>query len=407
MFGIRQVTTVRGREPGDYAMVAFGGAGGLFATEVADFLGIGTVISPPDPGNLCAFGLHVCDVARDYIRTLVRRQSSADADEILAAWGELERLGSSDIQAEGISSDAIAVQFVADVRYFGEGHEVHVEVPEGVSGQAMLDFMWEEFHNVHDRTFGFNYRGQQDVELGQFAGARRRPAEPPADQRDRGYKHSEATPFGKRGVYWRSTGWIDVPLFRRSDLALNQHIAGPAIIEEYGSTIVMPPGLVAARRPPSQFDSGEWTLKGNAMQRHASRRTLGPIELEVIHGTIRAAELEIEAAVERTSRSPMIRDQHDYRVALFDAKGRKLTGRSYSAIVEPVFEYFGRRHSSGRRVFLERSLQFLRRDRARARPLHHRADLLQRSPDRLQPGVRPSRRRRRLGARQLAGARYR
>ncbi|MEO5321893.1 hydantoinase B/oxoprolinase family protein [Mesorhizobium sp. CC13] len=71
------------------------------------------------------------------------------------------------------------------------------------------------------------------------------------------------------------------------------------------------------------------------------RTALGPIELEVIHGTIRAAELEIEAAVERTARSPMIRDQHDYRVALFDAKGRKLTGRSYSAIVEPVFEYFG------------------------------------------------------------------
>ncbi len=73
----------------------------------------------------------------------------------------------------------------------------------------------------------------------------------------------------------------------------------------------------------------------------ARKGKLGPIELEVIHGTIRAAELEIEAAVERTARSPMIRDQHDYRVALFDAKGRKLTGRSYSAIVEPVFEYFG------------------------------------------------------------------
>ena len=67
---------------------------------------------------------------------------------------------------------------------------------------------------------------------------------------------------------------------------------------------------------------------------------LGPIELEVISGTIRTAELEIEAAVERTARSPMIRDQHDYRVALFDARGRKLTGRSYSAVVEPVFEYF-------------------------------------------------------------------
>jgi N-methylhydantoinase B len=74
---------------------------------------------------------------------------------------------------------------------------------------------------------------------------------------------------------------------------------------------------------------------------NGKKTKLGPIELEVIHGTIRAAELEIEAAVERTARSPMIRDQHDYRVALFDAKGRKLTGRSYSAIVEPVFEYFG------------------------------------------------------------------
>ena len=72
----------------------------------------------------------------------------------------------------------------------------------------------------------------------------------------------------------------------------------------------------------------------------AKKPVIGPVELEVIAGSVRSAELEIEAAVERTSRSPMIRDQHDYRVALFDARGRKLTGRSYSALVEPIFEYF-------------------------------------------------------------------
>lgn len=76
------------------------------------------------------------------------------------------------------------------------------------------------------------------------------------------------------------------------------------------------------------------------MSGSTAKTALGPIEIEVIAGTIRSAELEIEAAVERTSRSPMIRDQHDYRVALFDATGRKLTGRSYSALVEPVFEFF-------------------------------------------------------------------
>lgn len=240
VFGIRQVTTVRGREPGDYAMVAFGGAGGLFATEVADFLGIGTVISPPEPGNLCAFGLHVCDVARDYIRTLVRRESAADVAEIGAAWRELERTGRADIEAEGIPGEAIAIRLVADVRYFGEGHEVHVEIPLGMSDKAAIDFMWDEFHNVHDSTFGFNYRGQQDVELVNLrvraVGTQSRPQIKPVESR-----HEPAAPFGQRKVYWRSTGWIDVPLFRRSELALDQHIAGPAIIEEYGSTIVMPP----------------------------------------------------------------------------------------------------------------------------------------------------------------------
>ena len=68
---------------------------------------------------------------------------------------------------------------------------------------------------------------------------------------------------------------------------------------------------------------------------------LGPIELEVITGTIRSAEVEIEAAVERAARSPMIRDQHDYRVGLYDARGRKLTGRSYGSLIEPIFEFFG------------------------------------------------------------------
>lgn len=69
--------------------------------------------------------------------------------------------------------------------------------------------------------------------------------------------------------------------------------------------------------------------------------SLGPIELEVITGTIRSAEVEIESAVERAARSPMIRDQHDYRVGLYDAKGRKLTGRSYGSLIEPIFEFFG------------------------------------------------------------------
>ena len=122
--GIRQVTTSRGREPGRYVLAAFGGAGGMFAAEVADFLAIKRILSPPDPGNLSAFGLHVSDIKRDYVRTLVRQQTGADAGEIDGAWRELERAGRAEVMAEGVPAARILLRRSADVRYVGEGHEV-------------------------------------------------------------------------------------------------------------------------------------------------------------------------------------------------------------------------------------------------------------------------------------------
>ncbi len=238
VFGIRQVTTTRGREPGAYAMVAFGGAGGLFATEVADLLDIRTVVSPPNPGNLCAFGLHVSDVRRDYIRTLVRQQSAADSGEILGAWTELASTGLADIEAEGIAPERIRIQRIADMRYFGEGHEVQVTIPEGLEGESALAHLWDDFHRVHDQTFGFHYRDKQDVEIVnlriQAIGEQSRPRIQ-ADSTAR----APAAPFGSRRAYWRRTGWVDCPLYRRTELALGQSVAGPAIVEEYGSTVVV------------------------------------------------------------------------------------------------------------------------------------------------------------------------
>lgn len=239
VFGIRKVTTSRGRDPGKYAMVAFGGAGGLFATEVADFLGVKTVISPPDPGNLCALGLHVSDVRRDYIRTIVRSQSTADSAEIVATWEALADEGRSDIKAEGIPEKDIKIEFVADMRYFGEGHEVQVAVPDGMAGEEALAHAWKDFHRVHDQAFGFHYEGEQEVELVNLrvraVGLQNRP---PIRAEERGAAPAE--PFGTREAYWKGQGWISCPLYERSDLVPDQRVTGPAIIQEYGSTVVVP-----------------------------------------------------------------------------------------------------------------------------------------------------------------------
>jgi N-methylhydantoinase A len=247
--GIRRVTVMKGRDPSRYALVSFGGAGGLFAAEVADFLGIATVLSPPNPGNLSAFGLHVSDIKRDYIRTLVRQQSRADDTEIETTWRELEARGKAEIAAEGVPEDAIALLRSADLRYVGEGHEVPVELPPGTTGGAAIAHLWKAFHSVHRKTFGFAYEGTQDVELVnlrvQAIGRAFRPEVSPSP----GGGGTRAEPKSHRAVFWRGKGWLDCPIYWRPDLPTGAVVAGPAIVEEYGSTLVVPDGWTVSREP--------------------------------------------------------------------------------------------------------------------------------------------------------------
>ena len=239
--GIRTVTTTRGLDPGDYAMIAFGGAGGLFAADVADFLGIRVAVSPPNPGNLSAFGLHVSDIRRDYVRTLVRQQSTASDEELDELWAELERQGREEIGAEGVAPEDITLRRSADVRYVGEGHEVLVTIPSDLSGAGAVDHMWSAFHGVHEETFGFHYRGRQDVEVVslrvQAIGRMHRPTVKRAELSD-----GDHGPAATREVYWRGTGWTTCPIWRRERLSHGFAVGGPGLIEEYGSTLVVPYG---------------------------------------------------------------------------------------------------------------------------------------------------------------------
>ena len=239
--GIRTVTTTRGLDPGDYAMIAFGGAGGLFAADVADFLGIRVAVSPPNPGNLSAFGLHVSDIRRDYVRTLVRQQSTASAGELDELWAQLERQGQDEIGAEGVAPGDIALERSADVRYVGEGHEVLVTIPSGLTGSAAVDHMWSAFHGVHEETFGFHYRGRQDVEVVslriQAVGRMHRPSVRRVTLAD-----GDHGPAATREVYWRETGWTTCPIWRRDRLGHGFAVSGPGLVEEYGSTLVIPNG---------------------------------------------------------------------------------------------------------------------------------------------------------------------
>ncbi|ODN71110.1 hypothetical protein [Methylobrevis pamukkalensis] len=169
----------------------------------------------------------------------MRRQSQDPADEIVAAWGQLVAQGVADITGEGVPQERIRTHRIADVRYFGEGHEVQVDVPDDLDGPAAVAHVFKQFHRVHEDTFGFHYEGEQDVEIVnlrlQAVGLQSRP-----EIRAVAEGGAAAAPFGTRRVYWRQTGWVDCPLYTRIALVAGQSIAGPAIVEEYGSTVVVP-----------------------------------------------------------------------------------------------------------------------------------------------------------------------
>jgi N-methylhydantoinase A len=244
--GIRRVSVERGRNPSDYCLVAFGGSGGMVALEVADLLGIATVLVPESPGNASAFGLQVSDVKRDYVLTMVRDELQADAAEIERAWAALEREGREDLQSEGIVAHDIELQRRVDARYVGEAHEVQVLVRDGrLDREGLLD-LYDRFHKAHDRTFGYSYRGEQQVEIVNLrVQAVGRVSRPSIATSDGDRPRPSVEPAGTRPVYF-DEGFVESPIYARDSLTPGAIFRGPAVVEEFGSTVVVRPGWKVA-----------------------------------------------------------------------------------------------------------------------------------------------------------------
>jgi N-methylhydantoinase A len=251
--GIRRVTVHKGIDPSTYCLVAFGGAGGMLATDVADFLGSPTILSPPNPGNLSAFGLQVSDIRRDLVRTFVRQQTSTGPGkpgEIVAAWQELVAAGREELHAQGVLESATSILLGADLRYVGQSYEVRVTFDGDGGVDEAVGQMWARFHQAHNREFGYSYPGEQDVELVnlrvQAVGHIYRPTIDMRDVRPASRLTLDGDGGRSRRVYWRGKGWADCAIIDRATLEPGRQLAGPVIVQEYGSTVVVPDGWAAA-----------------------------------------------------------------------------------------------------------------------------------------------------------------
>ena len=137
-----------------------------------------------------------------------------------------------------------------------------------------------------------------------------------------------AARLGTRRVHF-GAGWTEAILYDRPRLAAGDQLVGPAVVQEFGSTVPIHPGCIAA---VDRFGNLVITPADGTR----SMSEIDPVLVEIVAGTLASVEAEVETAIARTSRSPMIRDAHDFRAGIHDVRMRKLTGRSYSALVQPV-----------------------------------------------------------------------
>ena len=233
---IKQISIANGHDPRDFVLLPYGGAGPMHAAAIAEELEIQRILVPVGPGNFAAFGSLISDIRRDYARTQTILLDTAAWEQVAATFARMEAEAIEDLATEGVSAKNIELRRSLGMRYLGQSWELPVTLPPGA---ASTEEIVQAFAEVHDKRFG--HRSGGAVEVVNFGlGAIGRVAKPrlPDLAADGA---GGAARIDQREVYF-GDGFRLCPVLARDKLVLGEIIAGPAIVEEAGSTTLIPPG---------------------------------------------------------------------------------------------------------------------------------------------------------------------
>ncbi|MCW2633146.1 MAG: hyuA, partial [Pseudonocardia sp.] len=242
---LRQITVKRGLDVRAFTMVTFGGSGSLLACRLIDLLGLAGVLVPPNPGNLSAFGLLTVDVRNDYVRTAVSRHSALDLAALQGIFDELTAEADAALAREGFAGQARQFVRTADLRYHGQAFEVRVDVPAGPVDRVRVDEVATAFHAEHGRLYGYDFRtdDRQEVEWVNVRVTGVGPIRKPDIVEVAPGGGAEAARTGTRRAYFES--WAAAPIYDRAGLGAGDVVDGPAVLEEFSSTLPLHPGFSA------------------------------------------------------------------------------------------------------------------------------------------------------------------
>src|SRR5438034_122108 len=161
---IEENSVRKGYDPRDFALVAEGGAGPLFAAQIALEVGTPWVLVPPYPGVTAALGLLATDMVYEYVSTVYQRLSKLDAAALQRSFEELEERARLQLELDGISGDRLLIQRVADCRYLGQGYELRVDVDAGAIDHDWIEKVRATFHDIHEREYSRRFE-ESDIEI--------------------------------------------------------------------------------------------------------------------------------------------------------------------------------------------------------------------------------------------------
>jgi N-methylhydantoinase A len=242
---LRQITVNRGLDVRDFTMVTFGGSGSLLACRLVDILGLEGVLVPMNPGNLSAYGLLTVDVRNDYVQTAVRRESALETGAVQAVFDDLAAKADAALAREGFAEGDREYVRTADVRYYGQAYEVRVEVPDGPVTEDLFAAVAQTFHDEHKVLYGYDFRddARQEVEWVNLRVTGVGPIRKPEVREIGAGSGAESARTGSRRVYFED--WVDAPVYDRARLGAGDVVEGPAVLEEFSSTVPLHPGFTA------------------------------------------------------------------------------------------------------------------------------------------------------------------
>ena len=246
---IRSNSVARGVDPREFSLVPFGGAGPLHGVALAEAVSARDVLVPVAPGITAAMGLLETDMQYEHVRSFITSLTNVDEAAVERLNGLVEELVADcrrDLENDGVPPERQSFQRVAECRYHGQGFELRAEIPEGRLGVGDIGRIVESFYAQHRLDYGYAF-DDTEVELitvrvigtDKIEPLRLRPLE-----RANGASYESALLYSRRTTFDDGTT-ADTPRYDRGQLKAGHRVAGPAVLIQHNSTVLVPPAYAA------------------------------------------------------------------------------------------------------------------------------------------------------------------